>query len=178
MTSQPPQDEVEEVARAICGPNCDAPTCSCQPTELAKQICWQTELDRAHVAIATLDRLRSAAPAAGKDMGVAAGAAPIATVDIVTRLEELMKQGEEYIWRPAAEAATEIRQLRREAGELRERLTEMIGLVEDFHSFCRDSKRPCGEYGVECPISMGEWIDAEDLTKVARARASIAKATQ
>lgn len=77
MTSQPPQDEVEEVARAICGPNCDAPTCSCQPTELAKQICWQTELDRAHVAIATIDRLRRATPAEGKDNSVAAGAAPL-----------------------------------------------------------------------------------------------------
>jgi hypothetical protein len=113
-----------------------------------------------------------------KDMGVGAVAPPIAAVDIVTRLEELMKQGEDYIWRPATEAATEIRQLRREVGELRERLNEAIGLVEDFHAFCRDPKRPCGEYGVECPISMGEWIDADDLAKVERARAAIAKASE
>ena len=41
-------------------------------------------------------------------------------VDIVARLEDLMKQGEDYIWRPAAEAATEIRQLRREVARLEE----------------------------------------------------------
>jgi hypothetical protein len=34
--------------------------------------------------------------------------------DIITRLETLMKQGEDYIWRPATDAATEIRQLRRD----------------------------------------------------------------
>lgn len=38
--------------------------------------------------------------------------------DIITRLEALMKQSEDAIWRPAAEAATEIRQLRRANAEL------------------------------------------------------------
>lgn len=66
-----------------------------------------------------------------EDNGVPAGAGPIATVDIVARLENLMKQGEDYIWRPAADAAIEIRQLRREVDDLLSRLREAIDYVED-----------------------------------------------
>lgn len=75
-----------------------------------------------------------------KNISVAAGAAPLVTVDIVTRLEELMKQGEDYIWRPAAEAASEIRQLRREVSDLLAALKKLTAFVGNmsFHPKAED----------------------------------------
>jgi hypothetical protein len=66
MTSQPPQDEVEEVARAM----------EAVPDQPELDL-HQTALVLARAAIAAIDRLRSAAPAEGKDNSVAAGAAPL-----------------------------------------------------------------------------------------------------
>lgn len=37
-------------------------------------------------------------------------------------------------------------------------------------AFHDSKKKPCGEYGVECPIAMGEWFDKleRDAFEVAR----------
>lgn len=46
----------------------------------------------------------------------------------------------------------------------------LLGLVTEFHAFCDDKKRPCGDPDAECPIGMGEWVSASDREFVARAR--------
>lgn len=68
MTSQPPQDEVEEVARAICREDGRA-TCAFDDERAEIARCTISDcsmMAAARAAIATIDRLRSAAPAAGK----------------------------------------------------------------------------------------------------------------
>lgn len=52
MTSPDAKDDVvERVARAICGPRCDAPKCSCQPTKDTKALCWKMSVELARRAI-------------------------------------------------------------------------------------------------------------------------------
>jgi len=74
--------------------------------------------------------------------------------------------------------ATEL-QLRRATdpavAELAEALKAVTTDLSEFHLFCDDAKRPCGEYGVECPISMGEWIGESERATLVQAHALIAK---
>ncbi len=52
-----------------------------------------------------------------------------------------------------------------------ESLGKMVRIVTEFHEFHDSRKKPCGEWGVECPIGMGEWISKEDRAVLIEARA-------
>lgn len=74
-------------------------------------------------------------------------------------------------------ARTAIPALISEVERLREALRHLLRTVEEFHEFCNEPNRPCGQYGAECPISMGEWVDEDDLHAVAAARAALSEET-
>ena len=59
------------------------------------------------------------------------------------------------------EAATII-QAQHEALEIAQK--ELAELIE-FHD---SPKKPCGEYGSECPISMGEWFDRATRERIGK----------
>lgn len=42
---------IEQIARAICGPDCDMPTCSCQPLAEGKAICRHMSMTEAKRAL-------------------------------------------------------------------------------------------------------------------------------
>ena len=62
------------------------------------------------------------------------------------------------------------------APEMCEALRGVLSIVDKFYEFCDNRNRPCGEYGSECPIGMGEWISKEDRATVANARTVLTKA--
>lgn len=50
--------------------------------------------------------------------------------DIIDRLHELTKQGEDYIWRPAVDAIAEIKRLRAEVVDLNRLNGELADMLE------------------------------------------------
>lgn len=45
--------------------------------------------------------------------------------------------------------------------------------LEEFLAFHDSKTKPCGEYGVECPISMGEWFGNSERAGIKAARAAL-----
>jgi hypothetical protein len=62
------------------------------------------------------------------------------------------------------------------APELYEALQKLVSIVVSFHEFCDSANKPCGEYGAECPISMGEWVEQSDRDALLSALAVLRKA--
>ncbi len=50
--------------------------------------------------------------------------------DILDRLDRLTKQGEDYIWRPAADAVAEIKRLRSELKEANRLSSELADILQ------------------------------------------------
>jgi len=60
-----------------------------------------------------------------------------------------------------------------EVARMRDALTAVVKIVRDFYDFHDSKTKPCGEYGVECPIGMGEWIERSDRAALASAEAAL-----
>lgn len=57
-----------------------------------------------------------------------------------------------------------------EIEQLRGALGLAVKYLNEIEEFCADPKRPCGEYGAECPISMGEWFSRQDRAELVSIR--------
>jgi len=105
---------------------------------------------------------------------------PTPTADIAERLRYLAARHSDgrptFMGSMLIEAADTIDRLRSERAELVEALGNMTELMEEFMSFHDSKTKPCGEYGVECPIGMGEWFGQSERAFILNTRAALNRA--
>jgi hypothetical protein len=60
-----------------------------------------------------------------------------------------------------------------ENAKYREALENLEEFARGVIEFCDNPNRPCNDYGAECPIGMGEFIDEDDRNKLRLAQAAM-----
>lgn len=88
----------------------------------------------------------------------------------MTALEIAKREAESWV-SEAESCSPEALNLAQQFLEALEVLKNVLPMVEEFRNFHDGRKKPCGEYGVECPISMGEWFGESERHMIAGARA-------